>query len=67
MLKNSEFATHLKTTLKGYSVAWDAAMTIDETDWIIGWPKLQLERKVKQISSPEMLTWIKKWKSDRYE
>ena len=67
MLKNSEFAKHLQTKLKGYKVAWDAALTIDEADWIIGWPKLQLERKIKQTLSPEILKWIKKWKSDRYD
>lgn len=68
MLKCSEFAQAMENEshLKGFKIAWDAAMSIDDEDWIIGWPKLQIERKIRSCATDDLLEWIKKWKSQRY-
>ena len=65
MLHSSEIVKRLKSDLKGFKIAWDAGQPIDSQDWLIGFPKLQIERKVKEIACDDLKKWIKEWKTQR--
>ena len=65
MLYNSELVTKLKNDLRGYKVAWDAGVPFDQHDWLIGFPKLSIERRIKAVACDDLLKWIHKWKSQR--
>jgi len=65
MLYNSEIVSNLKTNLNGYKIAWDAGLPFDQHEWLIGFPKLNIERKIKAIASDDLKKWIHRWKSQR--
>ena len=67
MLYNSEIVSKLKTELRGFKVAWDAGLPFDQHEWLIGFPKLNIEKKIKAVASDDLKKWIRKWKSQRFE
>ena len=67
MLYNSEIVSKLKTELRGFKVAWDAGLPFDQHEWLIGFPKLSIEKKIKAVASDDLKKWIRKWKSQRFE
>ena len=65
MLYTSEFVEVLENELDGFKVAWDAGLPFDSQKWLITWPKLTLEKKIKNFAQVDLIKWMKKWKGER--
>lgn len=65
MLYTSEFVEVLENELDGFQVAWDAGLPFDSQTWLITWPKLTLEKKIKNFAHIDLIHWMKKWKGER--
>lgn len=65
MLYTSEFVEKLENELEGLKVAWDAGLPFDSQKWLIAWPRLTQEKKIRKFANIDLLKWMKKWKSER--
>ena len=65
MLYSSEIVKRLKSDLKGFKIGWDAGQPLDAQEWLIGFPKLTIEKKIKAIACDDLKKWIKEWKKQR--
>jgi len=65
MLKNCALVDSLENELQGFKIAWDSGIQL-EAPWLANWPKLNIEKKIKEFACDDLKKWIKKWKSERF-
>ena len=65
MLKNSELVDALENELKGFKIAWDSGIQL-ETPWLVQWPKLTKEKKIREFACEDLKMWIKELKTERF-
>ena len=66
MLKSSEIVKRLKNDLNGFKIGWDAGI-IDSEDYLIAWPKLNIEKRILEHLDENIRKCFKKWKSERFK